>query len=102
MQNIKRFIKSFQGSPPSRGNSSFDGINVPDCGYLIRNIATNPRRRELATALAAMAMSRDDLARLDGMAMLDYHLELMEAAGVVEKRDGIVMLLEGMPPRDRQ
>jgi ArsR family metal-binding transcriptional regulator len=92
MQNIKRFIRSFQGSPPRRGNSSFDGINVPDGGYLIRNIAANPRRRELAAALAAMAMSRDDLARLDGMSMLDYHLELMEAAGVVEKRDGIVML----------
>ncbi|MDG6242998.1 MAG: (Fe-S)-binding protein [Methanolobus sp.] len=58
----------------------------PEEMKLVSNAMSNATRRKIMTLLKDSSMSREDMSKAIGQTMLDYHLQLLQQAGLTEIR----------------
>ena len=61
---------------------------------LVSNAMANATRRKIMAMLVESNRSREEIEKAIGASMLDYHLQLMQQAGLIEQKDGAVLLTE--------
>ena len=61
---------------------------------LVSNAMANATRRKIMAMLVESNRSREEIEKAAGASMLDYHLQMMQQAGLVEQKDGMVAITE--------
>lgn len=61
---------------------------------LVSNAMANATRRKIMAMLVESNRSREEIEKAIGASMLDYHLQLMQQAGLIEQKEGSVLLTE--------
>ncbi len=61
---------------------------------LVSNAMANATRRKIMAMLVESNRSREEIEKAIGASMLDYHLQLMQQAGLIEQKEGTVLLTE--------
>ena len=61
---------------------------------LVSNAMANATRRKIMAMLVESNRSREEIEKAAGASMLDYHLQMMQQAGLIEQKDGTVTITE--------
>jgi ArsR family metal-binding transcriptional regulator len=61
---------------------------------LVSNAMANATRRKIMAMLVESNRTQEEISKLVGPAMLDYHLQMLQQAGLVEIKDGTVVLTD--------
>jgi ArsR family metal-binding transcriptional regulator len=61
---------------------------------LVSNVMTNATRRKIMTLLVEKDRTHQELEKAVGGSMLDYHLQMLQQAGLAEAKDGLLVLTE--------
>jgi|GEM_PF-259162 len=97
ISNFESLLRSAEAGPGHNGARGALALTVDDrtldrqaSPVSINNALANARRRRIIDALARGSRRIEEIAEVAGPAPLDYHLHLLESAGLVEMRDGSV------------
>jgi DNA-binding transcriptional ArsR family regulator len=66
----------------------------PEEMALVHHALENPIRRKMIILMIEGCLTVSDIAQAVGPNMLDYHLHRLELAGLIEVKDGRIMLTE--------
>ena len=61
---------------------------------LVSNAMANATRRKIMAMLVESNRSREEIEKAAGASMLDYHLQMMQQAGLIDQKDGTVTITE--------
>ncbi|RQW77711.1 MAG: ArsR family transcriptional regulator [Methanothrix sp.] len=61
---------------------------------LVSNAMANATRRKIMAMLVESNRSREEIEKAAGASMLDYHLQMMQQAGLIDQKDGMVTITE--------
>jgi ArsR family metal-binding transcriptional regulator len=61
---------------------------------LVSNALANAKRRKIMAMLVEMERTREDIERSAGATMLDYHLQILQQAGLVDIKEGAIVLTD--------
>ena len=61
---------------------------------LVSNAMANATRRKIMSMLVESNRTPEEISKFVGPAMLDYHLQMLQQAGLVEMKDGTVVLTD--------
>ena len=61
---------------------------------LVSNALANATRRKIMAMLVEMDRTREDIEKSAGATMLDYHLQILQQAGLVDIKEGAIVLTD--------
>lgn len=61
---------------------------------LVSNAMANATRRKIMAMLVESNRSREEIEKAAGASMQDYHLRMMQQAGLIEQKDGMIAITE--------
>jgi ArsR family metal-binding transcriptional regulator len=61
---------------------------------LVSNAMANATRRKIMAMLVESNRTQDEIGKSVGQSMLDYHLQMLQQAGLIEIKDGVVILTD--------
>jgi ArsR family metal-binding transcriptional regulator len=61
---------------------------------LVSNAMANATRRKIMAMLVEKERTRDEIEQVAGSSMLDYHLQMLEQAGLAETKEGRILLTD--------
>ncbi|MGV8174284.1 MAG: (Fe-S)-binding protein [Methanothrix sp.] len=61
---------------------------------LVSNAMANATRRKIMSMLVEKDRARDEIEEAAGASMLDYHLQMLQQAGLADMKDGMILLTD--------